>query len=109
MFAGGLGGVIGVALFAGLLVREDAASHGQSALSLFQRSFPFAAGATASYRDMRFIPTDLKHQLLFPLLFSVDWGVADDLPFEDIRVGLAYVLVILTLPLWFFGSAIARR
>ncbi len=30
----------------------------------------------------------------------MDWHVADDLPFQDIRVGLAYVLIIATAPIW---------
>src|SRR6202007_818059 len=53
--------------------------------------------------DTRFLPHDLYHALILPLLFSIDWHVADDLPFQDIRVGLAYVLVILTVPLWLIG------
>src|SRR5207248_6352231 len=35
----------------------------------------------------------------------IDWRVADDLPFRDIRVGVAYVLLIATLPFWL----VARR
>ena len=36
-------------------------------------------------------------QLFFPILFSLDWHVADDLGFQDIRVGVAYLLVIAAL------------
>ncbi len=102
LLAGGLGGVIGVALFAGFWFVKMQHLTGNPLFPFFNQYFHSPLALTASYRDMRFIPTDLKHQLLFPLLFSIDWGVADDLPFQDIRVGLAYVLVILTLPLWFF-------
>src|SRR5205823_3391225 len=35
----------------------------------------------------------------------IDWRVADDLPFRDIRVGVAYILLIVTIPVWL----IARR
>jgi hypothetical protein len=101
--AGGLGGVVGVAIFAAYWFVKMQALTGNPLFPYFNEVFHSPLALTASYRDMRFIPTDLKHQLLFPLLFSVDWGVADDLPFQDIRVGLAYVLVILTLPLWWFG------
>jgi hypothetical protein len=101
--AGGLGGVIGVAIFAAYWFVKMQHLTGNPLFPYFNEVFHSPLALTASYRDMRFIPTDLKHQLLFPLLFSVDWGVADDLPFQDIRVGLAYVLVILTLPLWWFG------
>jgi hypothetical protein len=90
--------------FAGYWFVKMAASDGQSALSLFQRIFPFAAGAHRVLSRHALHPDRSQAlQLLFPLLFSIDWRVADDLPFQDIRVGLAYVLVILTLPLWFFA------
>ncbi|MGD0866831.1 MAG: hypothetical protein ABSA49_14885 [Rhizomicrobium sp.] len=103
LLAGGLGGVVGVALFAAYWFVKMQHLTGNPLFPYFNEVFHSPLALTASYRDMRFIPTDLKHQLLFPLLFSVDWGVADDLPFQDIRVGLAYVLAILTLPLWFFA------
>jgi hypothetical protein len=66
----------------------------------FNEYFRSPLALAASYRDVRFIPHSLVHQLLFPLLFSIDWRVADDLPFQDIRVGVAYVLVLVALPLW---------
>ncbi len=103
LLAGGIGGVVGVAIFAAYWFVKMHALTGNPLFPYFNEYFHSPLALTASYRDMRFIPTDFKHQLLFPLLFSVDWGVADDLPFQDIRVGLAYVLVILTLPLWFFA------
>ena len=106
LVAGGLGGVIGVAIFAAYWFVKMQHLTGNPLFPYFNEVFHSPLALTASYRDMRFIPTDLKHQLLFPLLFSVDWGVADDLPFQDIRVGLAYVLVILTLPLWFLARKI---
>ncbi|MGD0142862.1 MAG: hypothetical protein ABSC92_06870, partial [Rhizomicrobium sp.] len=103
LVAGGLGGVVGAAIFAAYWFVKMHALTGNPLFPYFNEYFHSPLALAASYRDMRFIPTDLKHQLLFPLLFSVDWGVADDLPFQDIRVGLAYVLAILTLPLWVFG------
>jgi hypothetical protein len=103
LLAGGIGGVVGVALFAGYWFVKMQALTGNPLFPYFNEYFHSPLALTASYRDMRFIPHSLQHQLLFPLLFSVDWGVADDLPFQDIRVGLAYVLVILSAPLWFFG------
>ncbi|HEY1638979.1 MAG TPA: hypothetical protein VGF62_10675, partial [Rhizomicrobium sp.] len=56
----------------------------------------------ASYRDTRFIPHRWPKRLLLPILFSLHWQVADDLPFQDIRVGAAYVVGILTAPLALF-------
>ena len=97
LLGGGIGGVIGVALFAGYWFVKMKALTGNPLFPYFNQYFHSPLALTASYRDVRFIPTHLKTELLFPLLFSIDWGVADDLPFHDIRVGLAYVLVIVSL------------
>ena len=44
---------------------------------------------------MRFVPVPfLARSCCFPILFSVDWHVADDLGFQDIRVLVAYLTVI---------------
>lgn len=101
--AGGLGGIAGTALFAGFWFVKMAHLTGNPLFPYFNQYFHSPLALTASYRDMRFIPSGLKLQLLFPLLFSIDWRVADDLPFQDIRVGLAYVLVIVSLPLALLG------
>ncbi len=98
LLAGGAGGIAGVALFAGFWFAKMAHLTGNPLFPYFNQYFHSPLALTASYRDMRFIPKGLKLQLLFPLLFSIDWRVADDLPFYDIRVGLAYVLVIVSLP-----------
>jgi hypothetical protein len=48
------------------------------------------------------VPTSWQNILLFPLLFSIDWRIADDLPFTDIRVGVAYIFILITFVLWLF-------
>src|SRR6185437_13449300 len=68
----------------------------------FNQVFHSALALDASYRDTRFIPHRWPKRLLLPILFSLHWQVADDLPFQDIRVGLAYVIGIVTAPLAFF-------
>jgi hypothetical protein len=103
LLAGGLGGAIGVALFAGFWFVKMAHLTGNPLFPYFNQYFHSPLALTASYRDMRFIPKGLTLQLLFPLLFSIDWRVADDLPFHDMRVGIAYVLIIVALPLAFFA------
>jgi hypothetical protein len=97
LLGGGLGGVIGVALFAGFWFVKMGHLTGNPLFPYFNQFFHSPLALTASYRDVRFIPTHLKTEILFPLLFSIDWGVADDLPFHDVRVGVAYVLVIAAL------------
>lgn len=101
--AGGAGGVAGVALFAGFWFAKMAHLTGNPLFPYFNQYFHSPLALTASYRDMRFIPGGLKLQLLFPLLFSIDWRVADDLPFYDMRVGVLYVLAIAAIPLAIFA------
>jgi len=95
--AGGLGGIAGVALFAGFWFVKMDHLTGNPLFPYFNQYFHSPLALTASYRDVRFIPHGLRFQLLFPLLFSIDWRVADDLPFDDVRVGLLYVLAIATM------------
>jgi len=99
----GVGGFIGVLLFAGYWYLHLYHVTGNPLFPYFNQYFHSPLALTASYRDTRFLPHDLHHALILPLLFSIDWHVADDLPFQDIRVGLAYVLVIVTVPLWLIG------
>ncbi len=105
LLAGGAGGMLGVAIFAAFWMSKMAHLTGNPLFPYFNEYFNSPLALHASYRDMRFIPKRLDVQLLFPLLFSIDWRVADDLPFRDIRVGLAYVVIVATLLL----LPIARR
>jgi len=55
------------------------------------------------------IAATVANLTVLPLLFSIDWRVADDLPFQDIRVGVAYIFVILALPVWLIGKRPRER
>jgi hypothetical protein len=99
--AGGLGGIAGVALFAGYWFARMATLTGNPLFPYFNQYFHSPLALTASYRDMRFIPAHFTTQILYPILFSIDWRVSDDLPFHDVRVGLAYLLILAALPLAF--------
>ncbi|HLY05455.1 MAG TPA: hypothetical protein VKR31_06890 [Rhizomicrobium sp.] len=99
------GGLLGFAIFEAYWMTEMLRLTGNPVFPYFNQYFHSPLALPAPYRDLRFIPHSLEHQLLFPLLFSIDWRVADDLPFRDIRVGIAYVLVIATVPVWL----LARR
>ncbi|HWU26418.1 MAG TPA: hypothetical protein VN154_08445 [Rhizomicrobium sp.] len=104
--AGMLGGLAGVAAFAGFWLIKMEHLTGNPLFPYFNQFFHSPLALTASYRDMRFIPHGLELQLLFPLLFSIDWRIADDLPFHDIRVGMLYVFVIATI---FVGTIRSRQ
>jgi hypothetical protein len=98
-----VGGLLGFAIFEGFWMAEVFRLTANPIFPYFNQFFHSPLALSAPYRDLRFIPRSLEHQLLFPLLFSIDWRVADDLPFRDIRVGVAYVLLIATVPVWLVG------
>ena len=104
LLAGGIGGVIGVVLFAGYWFWRMDVVTGNPLFPYFNDVFHSPLVLAAPYRDTRFLPHDLWHALLDPILFSIDWRVADDLPYTDIRIGRAYVLMIAAGLTW-----IARR
>ena len=56
----------------------------------------------APYRDLRFVPSfrPWYQQLFFPVYFTIDWHIADDLGFQDMRVMLCYLLVIPAAIIW---------
>ena len=100
LLAGGGAGVIGVALFAGYWFMRMDQVTGNPLFPYFNQIFHSPLALAASYRDTRFLPHDWLHAVLDPILFAIDWRVADDLPYTDIRVGLAYVLLIATGLMW---------
>jgi hypothetical protein len=89
LLAGGLGGVLGFALFAAYWMLRMEHLTGNPLFPYFNEYFKSTLALAAPYRDLRFIPTHFWRALFFPVLFSVDWHVADDLGFQDIRVGIA--------------------
>ncbi len=102
LLAGGAAGTLAVAIFAGLWMIKLWHLTGNPLFPYFNDHFHSTLALSASYRDLRFVPTSWQNILLFPLLFSIDWRIADDLPFTDIRVGVAYIFVLITLGLWLF-------
>jgi len=101
--AGALGGVAGFLLFAGFWMWRMDVLTGNPLFPYFNDVFHSPLALSSPYRDMRFLPTSTSIALLFPILFSIDWRIADDLPFLDIRVGLAYIISIVTLAVWLAG------
>ena len=101
--AGALGGLTGFLLCAGFWMWRMDELTGNPLFPYFNQYFHSPLALASPYRDMRFIPTDFWTAAAFPILFSIDWRVANDLPNLDIRVGLAYVVVIIALILWALG------
>jgi hypothetical protein len=102
LLAGGLAGVIGFAIFSGPWMLYMYQLTGNPLFPYFNEYWKSPLALAAPYRDLRFVPTHFWRQLFFPILFTLDWHVADDLGFQDIRVVLAYLLVIAASVVWLF-------
>jgi hypothetical protein len=101
--AGAVGGLIGLSLVSLHWWIVMAHVTGNPLFPYFNQYFHSPLALTASYRDERFLPTSWPHILLYPLLFTLDWRVADDLQYADIRVCLAYITLLASIPVLFFA------
>ena len=100
LIAGGVAGLLGFALFSAWWMLHMKQLTGNPLFPYFNDYWHSPLVLNSPYRDMRFIPFHFWRQLLFPVLFSVDWHVADDLGFQDIRVLVAYLTVIPVILIW---------
>jgi hypothetical protein len=103
LVAGAIGGLIGVAAMMGYWTEHLLQTTGNPLFPYFNERFKSPLALPAPYRDMRFLPTTFWKAALFPILFTLNWSVADDIPFRDIRVMLAYVLGIVAIIVWLAG------
>jgi hypothetical protein len=94
LVAGGIAGIIGCAIFAAPWMLHVYDLTGNPLFPYFNDYWQSSLALDAHYRDLRFVPTTFWRQIFFPFLFTLDWHVAGDLAAQDIRVLLAYVLVI---------------
>jgi hypothetical protein len=94
--------VIGVAIFSAPWMLYMYQLTGNPLFPYFNDYWKSPLALAVPYRDLRFVPTFRPwwQQLFFPVVFTLDWHVADDLGFQDIRVMLAYLLVIPAGVIW---------
>ena len=97
LVAGGVGGALGFALFAGYWMAKMQALTGNPLFPYFNEYFKSPLALPSPYRDMRFLPHGFWETVLLPYRFTMNWAIADDLPFRDMRVGLAYFVTIVAL------------
>lgn len=97
------GGLAGFLLCEGPWMLQMYQQTGNPLFPYFNQFFHSPLALASPYRDMRFLPTSTYKTLLFPILFGMDYRVADDLPHNDIRLALSYVLIIIAGLLWIFG------
>ncbi len=95
----GVGGVVGAAIFGGVWAYTLWRETGNPFFPYFNDIVGSPLILDASYRDPRFLPRSLLDVLSYPLRFVGSGAPADDIPFRDIKIALAYAIVPLTL-LW---------
>lgn len=105
LLAGGIGGAAGVALFAAPWMLSVYHQTGNPLFPYFNGYWKSPLALEAHYRDLRFVPNSVWRQLFFPFLFTADWHIAGDLGFQDMRVAVAYVVVLVAAAIW----ALRRR
>lgn len=103
LLAGGAAGLVGVVVMMGYWTEHLEHLTGNPLFPYFNDVFKSPLALPAPYRDMRFLPTHFWTAAAFPILFTLDWRVADDIPFRDIRVMLAYVTGIAAIVVWLAG------
>ncbi|MHB1206923.1 MAG: hypothetical protein ACYCZX_15235, partial [Rhodospirillaceae bacterium] len=62
----------------------------------FNNFFASPFGASASYRDLRFIPKGIFETLAFPVVFSFDPSHVGEIAFRDFRILAAYVVLLVS-------------
>jgi hypothetical protein len=70
----------------------------------FNDVFKSPLALSSPYRDMRFLPYGFWNTLTYPIRFSIDYRIADDIPYGDIRIGIGYVVVIAASLVWLVGK-----
>jgi hypothetical protein len=102
--AGGIAGLIAFLIFSAPWMLYIYQLTGNPLFPYFNDYWKSPLALAAPYRDLRFVPAFRPwwQQLFFPILFTLDWHVADDLGYQDIRVMVAYLLVIAAAFVWLF-------
>ena len=101
--AGALGGVAGFMTCAGYWMWRMQELTGNPLFPYFNDVFKSPMALISPYRDMRFMQYGFWNTLTYPIRFSIDYRVADDIPYDDIRIGIAYVAVIVAGAVWLVG------
>ncbi len=102
--AGGVGGVAGFLACAGFWMWRMQTLTGNPLFPYFNDVFKSPMALASPYRDMRFLQGGFWKIVTYPIRFSIDYRIADDIPYDDIRIGIVYVILIATVLIWAFGK-----
>lgn len=109
LLGGAIGGLTGFLLFEGPWMLKMYEQTGNPLFPYFNQYFHSPLALSSPYRDMRFLPTSPFKAWFYPVLFGIDWRVADDLPHNDIRLAIAYVLFFISVPCALFAGKMRRK
>lgn len=101
--SGALGGAIGVLLAGGTWFLMLAHYSGNPLFPFFNGILHSPLIGGGSFLDSHFVPHGWWAILSFPLRFAIHYGVADDVPFRELRIPLLYLLIPLACVLWLCG------
>lgn len=101
--AGALGGVIGILLAGGAWFIVLAHYSGNPLFPFFNGVFYSPLIGGGSFLDSHFIPHGWWAILSFPIRFALNYHLADDVPFRDLRIPFLYLLIPLACVLWLSG------
>jgi hypothetical protein len=101
--AGALGGAIGILLAGGTWFVLLAHYSGNPLFPFFNGFMHSPLIGGGSFLDSHFIPHGWWAALSFPIRFAVHYGVADDVPFRDLRIPFLYLLIPFAGALWLSG------
>lgn len=104
--AGGMaGGLIGIALVAGPWMTQMVQLTGNPVFPYFNQYFHSPLLTPEGHRDLRFVPHGFLRPLIFPILFTIQWSIADDAPHGgDMRILVAYFALLAAVAVWLLGK-----
>ncbi len=104
----GIGGLAGLAGADGFWLYTMWTRFGNPLFPYFNQLFHSPMASVADYRDLRFLPHNLREWLFFPVAFLVDFRHTAEVFFRDLRLPLLYclglILLLSRIP-WIFKAA----
>ena len=100
--AGALGGTLGILLAGGTWFVMLTRYSGNPLFPFFNDFMHSPLIGGGSFLDSHFVPHGWWAILTFPIRFAIHYGVADDVPFRELRIPILYVLIPFASLLWVF-------
>lgn len=101
----GIGVLAGMAVFSGHWMWFLWTEFQNPLFPYFNDVFRSPMGTLATYRDDKWLPESLGEALAFPFLWTADPKQVGEIAFRDLRVPVAYLVLIATPILWLAARA----